>query len=78
MSVGDVEARHEEISDQITVEFRAISENKQISGFLTIPLNEKINNMRDMIPINKAKSMSIIYKGEFIKPDETFLKKMIP
>ena len=78
MSVGDVEARHDDISDQITIEFRAISEDKQMSGFLTIPLNEKINNMRDMIPINKAKSMSIIYKGDFIKPDDTFLKKLIP
>jgi hypothetical protein len=78
MSVGDVEARHDEISDQITIEFRAVSESKQISGFLTIPLNEKINNMRDMIPLDKAKSMSIIFKGETIKADDTFLKKLIP
>jgi hypothetical protein len=73
-----VEARHDEISDQITIEFRAVSENKQISGFLTMPLNDKINKMRDMIPIDNAKSMFIIFKGETIKPDDTFLKKLIP
>ena len=77
-SQGDVEARHDEISDQITIEFRALQEGKQISGYLTLPLNDKINNMRDMIPLSKAKSMSIMYKGETIKSDDTFLKKMIP
>jgi hypothetical protein len=34
--------------------------------------------MREMIPIEKAKSMVVIYNGEIVKGDDTFLKKLIP
>lgn len=77
-SLGDVEAKHDEISDQITIEFRAVQEGKQISGFLTVPLTDKILNMRDMIPVPKANSFCIMYKGEIVKGDDTFLKRLIP
>ena len=78
LSVGDVEAKHDEISDQITIEFRAVKENKQISGFLTVPLTDKILNMREIIPVQKPNSMNLIYKGELVKGDDTYVKRLIP
>jgi hypothetical protein len=77
-SVGDVEASHDEISEQITIEFRAIFENNQISGFLTLPLANKILNICDMITQNKGVKLNIFFKGEIIDCDDTFFKRLIP
>jgi hypothetical protein len=76
-SAGDIEASHEELSEQITVEFRALSDQRQLSGFLTVNINDKIMLMRDLLTIPKANSMNVLYKGEIVKSDETFFKRQI-
>jgi len=41
-------------------------------------LTDKILNIRDMIPIPNANSFNLIFKGEIIKGDDTFAKRLIP
>ena len=77
LSTGDVEAAHDEVAEQITVEFRVLTDQRQLSGFLTVNINDKIMAMRDLLTIPKANSLNILYKGELVKADETFLKRQI-
>jgi hypothetical protein len=34
--------------------------------------------MREIIPVPKANSFSVMYKGEILKGDDTFLKRLVP
>jgi hypothetical protein len=77
-SADDVEASHDEISEQITIEFRAINEKNQISGFLTLPIADKILKICDMISLNKGVKFNAFFNGEIIDCDDTFFKRLIP
>jgi GH24 family phage-related lysozyme (muramidase) len=50
----------------------------KLQKVITVPLTDKILNIRDMIPIPNANSFNLIFKGEIIKGDDTFAKRLIP
>ena len=73
---ADVEMRHEDVSDQINVRVRVITEEKQMSAQIQVGINEKIVGLKEYFKI-KGGALNTIYKGELVKGEDTYFKRMI-
>lgn len=74
---GDVELRQEELSDQISVRVRLITEESQMSAVLQVGIHDKITSLKDYFSVKGCGALNTIFKGEIIKTDETFFKRMV-
>ncbi len=72
-----MEVHFEELSDQITVSVRIITEDSQLNAQIQISINEKLSFLKDCLGGTKSSGLSIIYKGEIAGADDTFIKRSV-
>lgn len=72
-----MEIPHDELSEQIIVNVRILTEEKQMTGQLQVNITDKIANLKDSYNGKGASTLTTLLKDEIIGGDDTFLKRMI-
>jgi hypothetical protein len=66
-----------EMSDSIIVNARVLTDEKQLVAKLQVGINELIGNIKDYFNV-KGAAFNVIYKGDLVKKEDTYLKKLVP
>jgi hypothetical protein len=75
----DIEVPAAEVSDQFSVTVRILKANEQMSGEIQVGINDKIQNIKEMIPMGGGSggAMQVLYKGGMVKGEDTYFKKRV-
>ncbi|CDW91259.1 UNKNOWN [Stylonychia lemnae] len=73
----DIEVPFDEISEQIQINLRIITEDQTCVGQVYVGINDKIKTLKDFLNSKSASLLNIVFKDEIIKNDDTFLKRHI-
>jgi hypothetical protein len=74
--LGDIEAKHDELQDNIIINARCLSEQLQSIGMLSVSINDTISSIKNFFP-SKGGALSVIFRGEIVNSDDTFAKRMV-
>jgi hypothetical protein len=72
-----VEVSVAEVSDQFSVTVRIIKDREQMSGEIQVGINDKIVNIKEMIPMGSGGNLQVMYKGTLMKGEDTYFKKRV-
>jgi hypothetical protein len=56
---------------------RVLCEQKQITANMQVGINENISNIKNFFKM-KGEAFQVIYNGELVKREDTYLKKLVP
>eukprot|EP00347_Sterkiella_histriomuscorum_P000151 403376975 len=73
----DMELQQTDLSEQITVNLRILTDEQTCSGQIQVGINDKIKNLKEYHSGKGQGNLTPIYKNELIKGEDTFIKRLV-